>query len=304
MKKEVELPKGVRLDDLLRELRFLSWGAADILLAYSKGEKPPHGFPKALSVQDGGDGPVSAADLAVNSWLLNGLNINFPLASWAMLSEENAKEEFPEGVKINQKWIWILDPLDGTKDFLKGTGEYAVHLALLNSNIPTLGVVLIPELEELWFGVAGFGAWCEDRQGNKKSFSFSKKNKISEMTLVSSRSHRDEKLEKLIDAIPFLEKKIVGSVGCKVAKILKGEADFYLSLSARTAPKDWDMAAPEAVLNAAGGRFTHANLKKISYNTGDRNQWGCLIASHGKNHEKLCKYIERELLDIDPTFSV
>ncbi len=305
MKKEFELPNELELDDLLRKLRSLSWGAADILKAYSKGKKPPYGFPQALSVQDGGDGPVSAADLAVNSWLLDGLNNSFPSASWTMISEENSKEELVNGSPpVDNQWIWILDPLDGTKDFLKGTGEYAVHLALLKFNVPVLGLVLIPELDELWIGIEGSGAWCEDRIGNKKPVTFSESNKISEMTLVTTRSHRDENLDKLIGSIPFLEKKKVGSVGCKVAKILKGEADFYVSLSGSTAPKDWDMAAPEAVLNAAGGSFTHANMKRLSYNTGDLHQWGCLIASHGKDHENLCKHIENELSVIDPTFPV
>ena len=68
------LPAGVNQDVLLSELRRLSWGAADILRAYARGEQPPHGFPKALSVDDGGEGPVSAADLAVNQWLLDGLS--------------------------------------------------------------------------------------------------------------------------------------------------------------------------------------------------------------------------------------
>ena len=65
------LPAGVNQEALLTELRRLSWGAADILRAYARGEQPPHGFPKALSVDEGGEGPVSAADLAVNKWLLH-----------------------------------------------------------------------------------------------------------------------------------------------------------------------------------------------------------------------------------------
>ncbi|KGG16362.1 3'(2'),5'-bisphosphate nucleotidase [Prochlorococcus sp. MIT 0602] len=299
MNTKVELPKKVDLDDLLQKLRVLSWGAADILKAYAKGEKPPYGFPQALNVQEGGDGPVSAADLAVNSWLINGLNSNFPLVSWTVVSEETAKEQIVKGVPIEDEWIWILDPLDGTKDFLQKTGEYAVHLALVKSNEPILGVVLIPELEELWIGLIGSGSWCEDRLGNKKPFSFSDRDQISEMILVSSRNHRDGILEDLLERIPFAEKKAVGSIGCKIAKILKGEADFYLSLSGKSAPKDWDIAAPEIILKAAGGKFTHANNKAISYNTGDINQWGCIVASHGRHHEELCKTIQYELLTID-----
>ena len=296
MKKEALLPSTFNLNDLLEKLRVLSWGAADILQAYARGENPPYGFPKSLSVEDGGDGPVSAADLAVNSWLIEGLgSSNFPSSSWALISEENAKEKIVSGVPIKNEWLWILDPLDGTKDFLKGTGEYAVHLALLNKNNPYLGVVLIPELEELWFGIVGSGAWCEDRSGKRSSFAFSDRSNISEMILLASRSHRDERLNKLLENLNFAEKKYVGSVGCKVARILRGEADFYISLSGKTAPKDWDMAAPEAVLKAAGGEFTNSNQQNLAYNTGDLNQWGCLVASHGENHDQLCKAIEFQL---------
>ena len=156
------LPAGVNLEGLLQQLRHLSWGAADILLAYAKGEQPPYGFPRALSVDHGGEGPVSAADLAVNRWLLDGLQSAFPSAGWTLLSEETAKEQLTEGVPLDAEWLWILDPLDGTKDFLQGTGEYAVHLALVHGQRPVLGVVLLPDAEELWFGVVGNGAWCED----------------------------------------------------------------------------------------------------------------------------------------------
>ena len=81
------LPDGVSHEALLAELRRLSWGAADILRAYARGEQPPYGFTAALSVDEGGEGPVSAADLAVNRWLLDGLEAAFPSAPWTLLSE-------------------------------------------------------------------------------------------------------------------------------------------------------------------------------------------------------------------------
>ncbi|MFM7267443.1 MAG: 3'(2'),5'-bisphosphate nucleotidase CysQ, partial [Cyanobium sp.] len=165
------LPHGVALEDLLAVLRPLCWGAADILRAYARGQQPPHGFPAALEVEEGGEGPVSAADLAVNQWLLEGLQQTFPDASWTLLSEENAKEQQP-GQPLAAPWLWLLDPLDGTRDFLQGTGEYAVHLALLHERRPVLGVVLLPEREELWFGVVGGDggrgeAWRENRAADR-----------------------------------------------------------------------------------------------------------------------------------------
>ena len=298
------LPAGVSKEALLTELRRLSWGAADILRAYARGEQPPHGFPKALSVDNGGEGPVSAADLAVNEWLLAGLSGAFPDAGWILLSEETAKEQLTEGEPLPAEWLWILDPLDGTKDFLQGTGEYAVHLALVRGNRPVLGVVLLPEADELWLGLVGDDAWCEDRGGTRSPVRFSERSELSDLLLVASRSHRDDRLEKLIGELQLGGSKAVGSVGCKVATILRGETDLYISLSGRSAPKDWDMAAPEAVLLAAGGRFTHADLGELTYNTGDVRQAGCLIASHGKAHVALGERATRAMAEIDPGFQV
>jgi len=298
------LPAGVSKEALLTELRRLSWGAADILRAYARGEQPPHGFPKALSVDNGGEGPVSAADLAVNEWLLEGLSGAFPDAGWTLLSEETAKEQLTEGEPLPAEWLWILDPLDGTKDFLQGTGEYAVHLALVRGNRPVLGVVLLPEADELWLGLVGDDAWCEDRGGTRSPVRFSERSELSDLLLVASRSHRDDRLEKLIGELQLGGSKAVGSVGCKVATILRGETDLYISLSGRSAPKDWDMAAPEAVLLAAGGRFTHADLGDLTYNTGDVRQAGCLIASHGKAHVALGERATRAMAEIDPGFQV
>ena len=298
------LPAGVSKEALLTELRRLSWGAADILRAYARGEQPPHGFQKALSVDNGGEGPVSAADLAVNQWLLEGLSGAFPDAGWTLLSEETAKEQLTEGEPLPAEWLWILDPLDGTKDFLQGTGEYAVHLALVRGNRPVLGVVLLPEADELWIGLVGDSAWCEDREGTRSPVRFSQREELSDLLLVASRSHRDDRLEKLIGELQLGGSKAVGSVGCKVATILRGETDLYISLSGRSAPKDWDMAAPEAVLLAAGGRFTHADLGDLTYNTGDVRQAGCLIASHGKAHVALGERATRAMAEIDPGFQV
>ena len=307
------LPAGIEEQHLLAELRRLSWGAADILLAYGRGEQPPYGFPAALSVDDGGDGPVSAADLAVNQWLLEGLAAAFPNAPWTLLSEETAKEQLTPGQPLAAEWLWILDPLDGTKDFLQGTGEYAVHLALARHGEPVLGVVLLPEMEELWFGLLADGAgaagaagraWCENRSGDRRPASLSPRRELGELVLVASRNHRDQRLEQLLAALALGDTRAIGSVGGKVATILRGETDLYISLSGRSAPKDWDMAAPEAVLRAAGGAFSHADGRALRYNDGDIRQAGCLISSHGASHRELCERAAAAMATIDPGFQV
>ncbi len=283
------VPKEVELKTLLDELRKLSWAAADVLMAYARGEKPPYGFPKSLTVEEGGDGPVSAADTAVNKLLISGLKDNLSFKEWDILSEENSKEKTFQEDQYISDWCWILDPLDGTKDFLQGSENYAVHIALVHKRKPKIGVVLIPEKNELWFGIIGSGTWYENRNGSKKDVCFSKRLDISEMVLVSSKNHQQTKLLNLLSTLCFAETKQIGSVGCKVASILRGEADVYISLSGKTSPKDWDMAAPHAIIEAAGGVFSHADGRKLIYKNPNYSQSGCLIASHGKSHEKICQ---------------
>lgn len=286
---DLVVPKEVELPTLLDELRKLSWASADVLMAYARGGEPPYGFPKSLTVEEGGDGPVSAADMAVNELLISGLKDNLAFKEWDILSEETSKEKTFQQDNYKKDWCWILDPLDGTKDFLQGSENYAVHIALAYKKKPKIGIVLIPEKNELWFGIVGIGAWFENRDGSKNHFSFSDRLDISKLILVSSKNHQQSKLNNLLSTLCFGETKKIGSVGCKVASILRGEADVYISLSGKTSPKDWDMAAPHALIEAAGGMFSHADGKNLVYQETNYSQSGCLIASHGKSHQKICQ---------------
>jgi 3'(2'), 5'-bisphosphate nucleotidase len=286
---DLVVPKEVELSTLLDELRKLSWASADVLMAYARGGEPPYGFPKSLTVEEGGDGPVSAADMAVNELLISGLKDNLAFKEWDILSEETSKEKTFQQDNYKKDWCWILDPLDGTKDFLQGSENYAVHIALAYKKKPKIGIVLIPEKNELWFGIVGIGAWFENRDGSKNHFSFSDRLDISKLILVSSKNHQQSKLNNLLSTLCFGETKKIGSVGCKVASILRGEADVYISLSGKTSPKDWDMAAPHALIEAAGGMFSHADGRNLVYQETNYSQSGCLIASHGKSHQKICQ---------------
>ncbi len=283
------VPEEVELTTLLVELRKLCWASADVLMAYARGKEPPYGFQKSLSVEEGGDGPVSAADMAVNELLISGLKDNLTFKEWDILSEESAKEKTFQQDYYKKDWCWILDPLDGTKDFLQGSENYAVHIALVYKQKPKIGIVLIPEKNELWFGIIGIGAWFEYRNGTKKYVSFSERLDISKLVLVSSKNHQQSILHNLVSTLQFAETMKLGSVGCKVASILRGEADVYISLSGKTSPKDWDMAAPHALIQAAGGMFTHADGTNLTYQKTNYSQSGCLIASHGKSHQKICQ---------------
>ena len=101
---------------------------------------------------------------------------------------------------------------------------------------------------------------------------------IQEMTLVTSKNHRNEMLKNLIQKINFRKVKIMGSIGCKVASIIRGDSDIYISLSlpGKSSPKDWDFAAPESILKAAGGKITNLDNEELSYGQTGYEQGGII----------------------------
>ena len=115
------------------------------------------------------------------------------------------------------------------------------------------------------------------------------------MTIVTSKNHRNAILEDLIKKINFKKQIIMGSVGCKIASIIRGDSDIYISLSlpGKSAPKDWDFAAPEAILKAAGGTITNIDNKDLVYGGTDLKHSGIIIASNNKsNHKKICAEVK------------
>jgi len=274
------------VDELLAIARRLGWGAAKILRAYYRGEDASDGTPFDLDIQEKKDGPVTAADLAVNHYVLTQLQSILGPHQFGYLSEETYKaQEVPQ--PIANDWVWILDPLDGTRDFIERTGEYAFHLALTYQGRPALSVVACPEAERLYYAAHGQGAFVETPDGTTQRLQVSSSDRPEDLTIVASRTHRDNRFDHLIQTLPCKERLYVGSVGGKIAAIVDQRADVYLSLSGKSAPKDWDMAAPELILTEAGGQFTHFNGDPLRYNTGDVSQWGGLLASNGACHTQL-----------------
>ena len=130
----------------------------------------------------------------------------------------------------------------------------------------------------------------------------SKNKKLSQMTLVSSKNHRNQKLEKLIERIDFKKVVTMGSIGCKIASILRGESDIYITLSipGKSCPKDWDFAAPEAILRAAGGAITNLNNEELIYCKKNFEQGDIIIASNNsETHESKCKEIKEIIMKLD-----
>ena len=147
----VTLPNGVTLNNLIEDLKIYSWQSADILINYSEKIKclsEKDEFFKSLDQNN----PVTEADLKVNEIIIKNIRKKYEDIDWDILSEENVKidSSFSD---FNSDWLWILDPLDGTKDFIQGTGNFAMHLALNYKQKSYIGVVLIPEKDELWLSL-------------------------------------------------------------------------------------------------------------------------------------------------------
>ncbi len=285
------------LEEIVAIARSVGWGAADILRSYYRGNSNNGN----LEIQDKKDGPVTAADVAANHYILETLQASLGTEDFGYLSEEtyqSLSDEARESLR-HHSWVWIIDPVDGTRDFINKTGEYAVHIALVHEGRPVLAVVGWPEAEKLYYATLGGGTFVETREGVTTRVSVSKRDAIAELSLVASRTHRNERFKQLLRQLPFKEKHYVGSVGCKIATIIEQQADVYISLSGKSAPKDWDIAAPELILSEAGGKFSHFDGTPLMYNQGDVNQWGGLMASNGHCHNALCKKASEILAKID-----
>ena len=289
------LPIDIEINNIIGVLRGLSWEVSDILLYYAQLLKVD--VEKNNLIQSKSDGsPVTMADLKVNDFVFTSLKEKISNFYWGFLSEENHIVKFNKDGG-NTNFLWVLDPLDGTKDFINGTGNYAMHLSLNFQDKPLLGIVLIPEKEELWIA-DGEKVWLERKNGFKYKPNNLLKDNILDMTLVISKNHNNKVLKKLVSKLPVKDIISMGSVGCKISSIIKGESDLYISLSlpGKNAPKDWDFAAPEALLRCAGGSITNEKNEPLLYNKNNYLQSGLIIASGNRNnHENLCQIIKENI---------
>ena len=288
----INLPGSIDIKELIEDVRGFSWEASNLLLHYSKILKDSNS--KCNILKNGNiEDPVTVADLKVNDLIISRIHEKYKNINWEILSEENVKIT-DKSYKTNSDWVWVLDPLDGTRDFMQGTSNYAMHLALNYRGKPFLGVVLIPEKEELWIGY-GDNVWCEKKDGSKINPNLSKNESLRNLVLVTSKNHRNQTLNNLIQKINFNKVIIMGSIGCKIASIIRGESDIYITLSmpGKSSPKDWDFAAPEAIIKAAGGTITNIDNQELSYGKLNFEQGGIIVASNNvKTHQNICLSIK------------
>jgi 3'(2'), 5'-bisphosphate nucleotidase len=230
-----------------------------------------------FGVETKSDGsPVTRADKAANAVIVQGLSRYFP--NDTVLSEESP---FDATQPLGRR-VWMVDPVDGTQDFVQRTGDFAVMIGLCITGKPSLGVVAAPALGRTWAGALGIPAFEETSSG-RRHLRLAVPAEGAPLRAVVSRTHRPKGLEAVIESLSAagpVEAVARGGVGVKVGLVASGEADFYLHPSPGT--HLWDCCAPEAILAAAGGLFSDAGGTPIRYDvSATANPRGVLAAEPG-----------------------
>lgn len=203
------------------------------------------------------DSPLTQADLASHAIILQKLHELTPRIP--CLSEEAADIDF--ATRSSWQEYWLIDPLDGTKEFIKRNGEFTVNIALIRDHEPVLGVVHIPVSGESFYGGHDLGAWRVDEHGAVHSIKV-RKPSVEPLVVVGSRSHANPQLEQYLQQLGEHELISMGS-SLKFCVVAEGKADFYPRLGPTS---EWDTAAAHAVVLAAGGKVIQLNGEPLRYN--------------------------------------
>ncbi len=202
--------------------------------------------------------PLTEADMASHNIIVKGLAELMP--EIPILSEESA--DIPYETRSGWSRYWLVDPLDGTKEFIKRNGEFTVNIALIEGEQPVLGVVHVPVTGVTYYGGPGFGAFRQDADGDERTISVCAE-RGDPVKVAGSRSHAGESLQRYLDNLGSHEIVSMGS-SLKLCLVAEGAADIYPRLGPTS---EWDTAASQAVVEGAGGRVTGLEMQPLRYNT-------------------------------------
>ncbi|MCX5746059.1 MAG: 3'(2'),5'-bisphosphate nucleotidase CysQ [Proteobacteria bacterium] len=225
-----------------------------------------------------GDEPVTIADRTASELIVAGITRGFP--DDALISEELLAD--PAAVAAHR--LWLIDPIDGTKDFIRGTDGFAVMIGLVRGGRPIMGVVHQPTLGRTFFAAPGAGGAYVLHAGTVTRLEVSSVGSAVDARLVASASHRGPETDRVKQALGITTEENVGSVGIKLCMIAAAQRDLYVNPVAKT--KAWDTCAPEAILEAAGGRLTDVFGGALDYRGELAHRRG-LVASNGRIHDEV-----------------
>ena len=270
MKGTVKCQANNMLTDELQIARELAIHAGGILLEHYGRQ----GAVEWKGVRD----PVTIADKSASKFIVEELKLRFPTDG--ILCEE----ETDDNSRLARRRAWIIDPMDGTTEFIANLGEFAVMIGLAIEGKPVLGVVYQPTEKKLYHAVAGLGAYVEQEKITTP-LKVSGEVEPSRMVIAVSRSHDSPDAKRIRERLKI--EKIIrsGSAGLKAGMICEGKAHLYFHLGAGT--NQWDTCAPQAILQEAGGRMTDIAGNPLIYNTSERRNLHGIIASNAIIHERV-----------------
>lgn len=213
----------------------------------------------------GDTSPVTDADLASNQYITEHLTMLDPQIP--IISEETASADY----ELRKNWprFWLVDPLDGTKEFVKGSDEFTVNIALIDNLEPTLGVIYLPAQDLLYYAETGRGSWKQHSTDSPVQIFSAPPNLSDGLTVVESKSHPSAELEDYLKDLPIKERITAGS-SLKFCLVAEGRADIYPRMNPTM---EWDVAAGDCIYRNSGkGRprrssltYNKATLKNDSF---------------------------------------
>jgi len=233
-----------------------------------------------------GDEPVTEADKRASELIVAALNAAFP--DDAVLSEE-----IPDDLsRLRNRRVWMVDPIDGTKDFIRGENGYAVMIGLAIDGLPKLGVVAQPSNRKTYAAVVG-GEHFVDFQGHRLPLLTSTLATVPGIRLVASKHHRNPKIDAIRARLQINDELNTGGVGLKLGLIAENVRDLFVYPGIHT--KLWDTCGPQAILEAAGGRLTDLDGAPLKYDTTELRNLRGLVASNGPLHESVLVAVKEAL---------
>jgi 3'(2'), 5'-bisphosphate nucleotidase len=252
--------------------RQLALDAGEILLAY-------YASPPEVEWKAPGD-PVTQADREASDLIVSRLRELFP--SDGILCEEEPDDER----RLACSRVWMVDPMDGTREFIAHRDEFAVMIGLAVDAVPVVGAVYQPTSGKLYYAAAGHGAFLK-QAGNTRALHVSGESEPSRMTIAVSRSHRSSRVARIRERMHIPHEIQTGSVGLKTGLICEGLAHVYIHAGSNT--NLWDTCGPEAILREAGGRVTDVSNAPLQYDQPEVRNLNGLVASNGVVHERFAK---------------
>jgi len=227
------------------------------------------------TIKKNDDSPVTEGDLKSNEIIKK----NLSQTDYVILSEEDNDDKN----RLSKDMVWVVDPLDGTSDFIDKTGEFTIMIALIKNKKPILGVISWPTEKTFFVAQKGCGAFRYSNEQWQK-IDVTKETELVKCRTVGSRHHLSDKEKLFIKKLGIEDFTSIGS-SLKVGKISSGEAEAYITTTNKM--KEWDTAASYCIISEAGGKMTDMLGNDISYNNEDVFHKNGILVTNGLIHEKI-----------------